>query len=57
MTVIHADTAEGRRITALPLYAWDNRTAGQMRVWLRQADKPDTWDTEGWAGKLYRDYI
>ena len=57
VTVIHADTAEGRRITALPLYAWDNRTAGQMRVWLRQADKPDTWDTEGWAGKLYRDYI
>jgi DUF1680 family protein len=56
VTVIHGLSADGKRFTAVPLYAWDNRTAGKMRVWLKQEAKPDTWDTEGWAGKLYRDY-
>ena len=57
VTVIHGSAADGKRFTAVPLYAWDNRTAGKMRVWLRQENKPDTWDTEGWKGKLYRDYL
>ena len=56
VTVIHGNTADGKRFTAVPLYAWDNRTAGKMRVWLKQEGKPDTWDTEGWDGRLYRDY-
>ena len=56
VTVIHGSSASGKRFTAVPLYAWDNRTAGKMRVWLKQENKPDTWDTEGWNGRLYRDY-
>jgi hypothetical protein len=23
-------------VTAIPYYAWDNRAAGEMRVWLRR---------------------
>ena len=56
VTVIQGSAADGKRFTAVPLYAWDNRTAGKMRVWLKQENKPDTWDTDGWKGKLYRDY-
>ena len=56
VTVIHGRRADGKRFTAVPLYAWDNRMAGKMRVWLKQEGKPDTWDTDGWAGRLYRDY-
>ena len=56
VTVIYGNAANGKRFTAIPLYAWDNRTAGKMQVWLKQEAKPDTWDTEGWAGTLYRNY-
>ena len=27
---------QGQAITAIPYYLWDNRTCGQMRVWLRE---------------------
>ena len=56
VTLIRGRTAAGSRFTAIPLYAWDNRMAGKMRVWLLQDGKPDTWDTDGWDGTLYRDY-
>ncbi len=56
VSLIHASAADKKRFTLVPLYAWDNRMAGKMRVWLKQAGKPDTWDTDGWEGKLYRDY-
>jgi DUF1680 family protein len=25
-------------ITAIPYYAWDNRQAGEMRIWLREGE-------------------
>lgn len=30
--------ADGRRLTLVPYYAWDNREPGFMQVWLREAD-------------------
>lgn len=56
VVVIHGRTDAGERFTAVPLYAWDNRLAGGMNVWLRQRGKPDSWDVAGWKKKLYRTY-
>ncbi|MBQ6122993.1 MAG: glycoside hydrolase family 127 protein, partial [Clostridia bacterium] len=56
VTVIHGDTESGEPFTAVPLYAWDNRLAGGMNVWLTQRGKPDTWDVVGWKKRLYRTY-
>ncbi|NUS84004.1 MAG: hypothetical protein HOY75_15000, partial [Streptomyces sp.] len=30
----HAPAAEPVRVTAIPYYAWANREAGAMRVWI-----------------------
>lgn len=57
LIVIAADTADEKRLTAIPLYAWDNRASGGMNVWLRQEganERPDA--GEGWADALYRPY-
>ncbi|MBQ8954989.1 MAG: glycoside hydrolase family 127 protein [Clostridia bacterium] len=56
VVTIRARTETGERLTAIPLYAWDNRLAGGMNVWLRQQGKPDTWDVTGWKKKLYRTF-
>lgn len=56
VTVIHGVTAQKDDFTAVPLYAWDNRMAGKMNVWLTQAGKPDTWSVTGWQDRLYRPY-
>ncbi|NLV75200.1 MAG: glycoside hydrolase family 127 protein [Chloroflexi bacterium] len=56
VTTLSAATASGRCLNAIPLYAWDNRAAGAMRVWLPQAGMPDSWDTAGWGNQLYRTY-
>ena len=39
-TLYRADAPRERRVTlrAVPYYAWDNRAAGQMAVWLRELD-------------------
>ena len=52
-----ARTAEGGRLTLVPLNIWDNRAAGPMRVWFPQAGKDEKWNSEGWAHRLYRPYI
>jgi DUF1680 family protein len=39
-TLYRTDTPRERSVTlrAVPYYAWDNRAAGQMAVWLRELD-------------------
>ena len=39
-TFYRTDTSRERSVTlrAVPYYAWDNRAAGQMAVWLRELD-------------------
>ena len=39
--VIRGLIESGEQFTAVPLYAWDNRMAGKMAVWLKQAGKED----------------
>lgn len=56
ITLIHGKMASGETFTAIPLYAWDNRLAGRMNVWLEQKGKADSWKTDGWNQKLYRVY-
>jgi len=56
VTVLHGRTEEGGVFTAVPLYAWDNRMAGKMSVWLRQAGKSEQYCAEGWENRLYRVY-
>lgn len=56
VTVIHGQTADGGAFTAIPLYAWDNRMACKMNVWLKQAGKSTQWQTDGWENQLYRRY-
>jgi hypothetical protein len=55
VTVITGEAKDGRKITAVPYYAWDHRAAGEMIVWVEQdgAAKPDVEDPS-WKGKLYR---
>lgn len=56
VTVLTGTTADGRRVTAVPYYAWDHRKPGDMIVWVRQegkSEKPRI-DDPAWNGKLYR---
>jgi hypothetical protein len=56
VTVITGVDRKGRKITAVPYYAWDHREPGGMLVWVRQEGKdrqPKT-DDPSWRGKLYR---
>ena len=56
MTVVTGVDRKGRKITAIPYYAWDHREPGEMIVWVRQDGKtrrPKT-DDPAWQGKLYR---
>ena len=36
-----APASEPSTLRAIPYYAWDNREAGAMRVWIRAADEPE----------------
>lgn len=56
VTVIRGKTDSGDDFTAIPLYAWDNRLAGKMNVWLTQQGKDDSWCTAGWEKQLYKTY-
>ncbi|WP_020620473.1 glycoside hydrolase family 127 protein [Paenibacillus daejeonensis] len=38
VTVLHSRTADDTPYTLIPYYAWDNREAGHMQVWLRAAE-------------------
>ncbi len=56
VTVVSGVDRRGRKITAVPYHAWDNRRAGEMIVWVRQEGKsrnPPA-DDPTWRGKLYR---
>lgn len=55
-TALTAHAEDGTTLRLVPLYAWDNREPGPMRVWFRQAGKREGWNIEGWEGKLYRPY-
>lgn len=57
VTVLHGKQADGTSFTAVPLYTWDNRSSGQMNVWLKQRGKSQNMDVTGWKGKLYRPYV
>ncbi|MGL4942303.1 MAG: glycoside hydrolase family 127 protein [Thermoguttaceae bacterium] len=49
--VVTARNADGRKLTAVPYFAWDTREAGKMSVWVRQAGltrKPKT-DDPSWT--------
>ncbi len=56
VVVVQADTADGRRVTAVPYYAWDHREPGPMVVWVRQLGKSrhPVMDDPSWEGRLYR---
>ena len=56
VTVIRGLIESGEQFTAVPLYAWDNRMAGKMAVWLKQAGKDNEWRLDGWDNRLYRRY-
>jgi DUF1680 family protein len=55
VTVIHAVARDGRKILAVPYYAWDHRQPGEMAVWVQQDGKSRTpdMDDSAWRGKLY----
>lgn len=55
--IIRGKTSENEDFVAVPLYAWDNRMASRMNVWLKQSGKDDSWKTEGWVNRLYRPYV
>jgi DUF1680 family protein len=38
VTVLRGKTAEGAFCELIPYYAWDNREAGFMQIWLREAE-------------------
>ena len=56
VTVITGVAADGRKVTAVPYYAWDHRAPGEMIVWPRQEGKPADAkvDDPAWKDKLYR---
>jgi DUF1680 family protein len=56
VTVIRAQTRDGKSVTAIPYYAWDHRKPGPMVVWVKQDGKSKTppADDPAWQGKLYR---
>ena len=47
---------DGRKIMAVPYYAWDHRAPGEMIVWVRQDGKQCGLDANdpAWSNKLYR---
>lgn len=48
---------DGTPFKLVPYYKWNNRGAGYMRIWLKQAGYvADCMNTEGWADVLYRPY-
>jgi uncharacterized protein len=56
VTVVTGVAKEGRKITAVPYYAWDHRAPGEMAVWVQQDGKstvPPT-DDPAWKDILYR---
>jgi uncharacterized protein len=58
VSVIKSVAQDGRKVTAIPYYAWDHRVAGEMLVWVRQDGKPmkPQADDPAWKGKLYRPF-
>lgn len=56
VVVIFATDKDGHRRMAIPYYAWDNREAGEMIVWVRQEGKTRqvNVDDPSWSGILYR---
>ncbi|AZN42794.1 glycoside hydrolase family 127 protein [Paenibacillus albus] len=38
ITVLHGRTSSGKACSLTPYYAWDNREAGFMQVWMREAE-------------------
>lgn len=64
VAVIRGADCEGRAMTAVPYYAWDNRTASSpeddwMQVWvgqegLEKPTLPEAGDVTGWEHTLYR---
>jgi len=56
VTVIKGVARDGRKITAVPYYAWDHRKPGEMIVWVQQdgKSKEPKEDDPSWQGKLYR---
>ena len=56
VTVITCATRDGRKLTAVPYYAWDNREPGEMAIWVRQDGKLPKHDISDptWQDKLYR---
>jgi len=56
VTVIEGVARDGRKILAIPYYAWDHREPGGMIVWVRQDGKSRTpeVDDPSWKDKLYR---
>jgi uncharacterized protein len=56
VTVITGVDADGRKVTAVPYYAWDHRAPGEMAVWVRQEGKATDAkaDDPTWKDRLYR---
>ena len=55
VTVIDGVANGGRRVMAVPYYAWDHRKSGEMVVWLLQDGTPTVPATDPvWDGDLYR---
>jgi DUF1680 family protein len=56
VSVVKAQTRQGKIVTAIPYYAWDHRTPGEMVVWVLQDGKSrnPAADDPAWQGKLYR---
>jgi DUF1680 family protein len=55
VAVITGVAKDGRKITAVPYYAWDHRKPGEMAVWMQQDGKisPNV-DDPNWKNQLYR---
>ena len=56
VVAINGIAHDGRKIMAVPYYAWDHRAPGEMIVWVRQDGKTSTLDINApaWNNTLYR---
>ena len=54
--IIRGKTNENEDFIAVPLYTWDNRMAGKMKVWLKQDGMIYDWHATSWGNMLYRPY-
>jgi len=56
VNIVTGRAADGRKITAIPYYAWDHRAPGEMAVWVLQQGKPFDLrpDDPTWRDLLYR---